>query len=55
MIKKENNGKFENHEVEYKSNFFDFASNVWTFITDKTENKIPLKNEIPVVKLTKMI
>lgn len=45
--------KFKNHEVEYKSDFADFASNVWTFITDKTENKIPSKDEIPVVKLKK--
>lgn len=45
--------KFRNHEVEYKSDFLDFTSNVWTFITDKTENKIASKDEIPVVKLSK--
>lgn len=45
--------KFRNHEVEYKSDFLDFTSNVWTFITDKTENKMASKDEIPVVKLSK--
>ncbi len=47
------NGKFKNHEQEHNSNFIDFISNVWTFITDKTENKIPSKNEIPIVRLKK--
>lgn len=45
--------KFKNHELEYKSDFMDFISNVWNFITDKTENKIASKNEIPIVKLKK--
>lgn len=47
------NGKYKNHELEYKSDFADFVSNVWTFITDKTQNKIPDENEIPIVKLKK--
>lgn len=46
-------GKFKNHELEYSSNFSDFASNIYTFLTDKTENKIASKDDIPVVKLKK--
>lgn len=47
------NGKFRNSELEYKSNFSDFVSNVWALFSDKTENKVPSKNTIPIIKLTK--
>lgn len=46
-------GKFRNHEIEYNSDFMDFISNVWAFLSDKTENKIASKEDIPVVKLSK--
>ncbi|QKF82607.1 MBL fold metallohydrolase [Halarcobacter ebronensis] len=47
------NGKFRNLEIDYSSNFSEFFSNVWTFLNDKTENKIPEENSIPIVKLSK--
>lgn len=47
------NGKFRNLEIEYKSNFSDFVSNVWALFSDKTENKVPSKDTIPIIKLTK--
>lgn len=47
------NGKFRNLEIEYKSNFSDFVSNVWALFSDKTENKVPSKDAIPIIKLTK--
>ncbi|PUE64838.1 MBL fold metallo-hydrolase [Arcobacter lacus] len=47
------NGKFRNSELEYKSNFSDFVSNVWALFSDKTENKVPSKDTIPIIKLTK--
>lgn len=46
------NGKFKNIEVEYSSDKGEFFSNVWAFLTDKTENKIPKINSIPVIKLS---
>ena len=46
------NGVFKNLEVSYDSSFSTFLSNVWAFLTDKTENKIPKDNTIPIVKLT---
>lgn len=46
------NGVFKNLEMSYDSSFSTFLSNVWAFLTDKTENKIPEDNSIPIVKLT---
>ncbi|QDF29603.1 MBL fold metallo-hydrolase [Halarcobacter anaerophilus] len=52
-LKHYENGKFKNLEADFKSDFKDFISNVWAVFTDTTKNKIPPKNAIPVVKLTK--
>ncbi|WP_206732060.1 MBL fold metallo-hydrolase [Halarcobacter ebronensis] len=47
------NRKFRNLEIDYNSDFGEFFSNLWAFLNDKTENKIPEENSIPIVKLTK--
>ncbi len=52
-IKHYKNCRFRNLEVNDNTSFKNFVSNVWALFSDKTENKIPAKDSIPIVKLTK--